>query len=104
MLYLHLRITRLGCEYDGNVHRYSGEINTLLHLWFEHSAISGYGDMETKVDCEVHNGREIPASEFEVKPEFLQEIQSLWSQHFLPRNVGAVPYKIHIVTLRKQAL
>ena len=96
---LHLRVTRLGCEYDGEVRHYTRKIADLLPLWFEHSAISGYGDMqslETKVDCEVRNAREIPASEFEVEPIFLQKIQSLWSDHFLPRSVRAVPYKIHL--------
>ena len=52
--------------------------------------------LETKVDCEVHNAREIPASEFEVKPEFLKEIQKLWREKFLPRSVRAEPYKIHL--------
>ena len=95
----HLRITRPGCEYDGGVERYSKQIDPLLPSWFEHAAVSGYGDMqslETKVDSEVRNAREIPASEFEVKPEFLGQIQKLWGNHFLPRNVRAEPYKIHL--------
>jgi hypothetical protein len=94
----HLRITRPGCEYNGDVDRWR-TTNPLLNGWFEHSAISGYGDMqslETKVDSEVRNAREIPASEFEVKPEFLEEIQELWREHFIPRNVRAEPYKIHV--------
>src|ERR1700735_236557 len=94
----HLRITRPGCEYNDDVNNWQGT-NRLLNGWFEHSAISGYGDMqslETKVDSEVRNAREIPASEFEVKPEFLEEIQELWRGHFLPRNVRAEPYKIHV--------
>jgi hypothetical protein len=97
----HLRITRPGCEYNDNVNPwYNGtQAEELLHAWFEHSVISGYGDMqslETKVDCEVRNAREIPASEFEVKPEFLKEIQKLWREKFLPRSVRAEPYKIHL--------
>ena len=95
----HLRITRPGCEYNSDVRRYSNDIKGLLQGWFEHSAISGYGDLqslETKVDCEVRNAREIPASEFEVKQEFLEQIQNLWRGHFLPRNVRAEPYKIHL--------
>lgn len=95
----HLRITRPGCEYNGDVQRYSKDIQNLLHGWFEHSAVSGYGDMrslETKIDCEVRNAREIPSSEFEVKPEFLKQIQNEWRKHFLPRKVRAQPYKIHI--------
>ena len=90
-----LRITHPGCEYTSNRWRYSREIEGLLH----DSVISGYGDMqslETKVDSEVHNAHEIPASEFEVKPEFLQYIQNLWKEHFLPRSVRAEPYKIHL--------
>ncbi|KIM79044.1 hypothetical protein PILCRDRAFT_10707 [Piloderma croceum F 1598] len=94
-----LRITRPGCEYTSKGWCYSREIEGLLHDWFEHSAISGYGDMhslETKVDCEVRNAREIPASEFEVTPALLQYIQNLWREHFLPRSVRAEPYKIHL--------
>jgi hypothetical protein len=52
--------------------------------------------LETKIDSEVRNAREIPASEFEVKPEFLEQIQNLWKEHFLPRSVRAEPYKIHL--------
>jgi 2OG-Fe(II) oxygenase superfamily len=94
-----LRITRPGCEFTSKSWRFSREIEGLLHDWFENSAISGYGDMqslETKVDHEVRNAREIPASEFEVKPEFLQYIQKLWGEHFLPHSVRAEPYKIHL--------
>jgi hypothetical protein len=94
-----LRITRPGCEFNNVVDQYSSTIDNLLHDWFEHSAISGYGDMrslQTKVDSEVRNAREIPASEFEVEPEFLKQIQNLWSAHFLPRSVRAEPYKIHL--------
>ena len=94
-----LSITRPGCEYEGDIERYSDETEGLLPGWFEHAAISGYGDMqslETKVDSEVRNAREIPASEFQVTPEFLGQIQELWQKHFLPRNVRAEPYKIHL--------
>jgi len=83
-----------GCEYNASVMPYSKLIDLLLPGWFEHSAISGYGDLqslETKVDSEVRNAREIPASEFQVKPEFLERIQKLWREHFLPRNVRAAP-------------
>jgi hypothetical protein len=95
----HLHITRAGCEYDGDFTRKQTNIDTLLRTWFEHSAISGYGDMqtlETKVDPEVRNAREIPASEFEVRPEFLEKIEDLWGKRFIPRKVRAVPYKIHL--------
>jgi hypothetical protein len=96
--YFSLRITRAGCEYDGHI-SYGRTKDTLLRTWFEHSAIAGYGDMqslETKVDPEVRDAREIPASEFEVEPHFLEKIQSLWGERFIPRNVRAVPYKIHL--------
>jgi len=95
----YLRISRPGCEYDNEVEEDCEDIEPLLHTWFEHSAISGYGDMqslETKVDSEVRHAREIPASEFEVEPKFLKEIQELWGEHFLPQNVRAEPYKIHL--------
>lgn len=96
--FFKLHITRPGCEYNGRITRFGG-VDDLLPDWFEHSAISGYGDMqslETKVDSEVRNAREIPASEFEVEPEFLEKIQNLWGKSFLPRKVRAEPYKIHL--------
>jgi len=52
--------------------------------------------LETKVDSEVRNAREILASNFQVKPEFLRQIQKLWSEHFLPRNVRAeLPIRLY---------
>ena len=57
---------------------------------------SVYSTLETKVDHEVRNAREISASEFQVKPKFLRQIQKLWKEHFLPLNVRAEPYKIHL--------
>ena len=96
----NLRITRPGCEFNsGVVYYYPKQTESLLHNWFEHSAISGYGDMqslETKVDYEVRNAREIPASEFQVEPKFLEKIQVMWGEHFFPRSVRAEPYKIHL--------
>ena len=94
-----LRITRPGCEFNGQVRQYMNEIDDLLPVWFEHSAISGYGDVQsfqTKVDSEVRHAREILASEFEVQPKLLEKIQDLWGEHFLPRKVRAQPYKIHL--------
>ena len=78
---------------------YGRNQRSLLLVWFEHSAISGYGDMqsfETKVDSEVRHAREIPASEFEVQPKVLEKIQNLWGKHSLPRKLRAQPYKIHL--------
>jgi len=95
-----LSITRPGCEYNQRIGLYNVEkLDRLLPGWFERAAISGYGDMqslETKVDSDVRNAREIPASEFQVKPELLDRTQKLWSEHFLPRKVRAEPYKIHL--------
>jgi hypothetical protein len=71
----------------------------LLPVWYEHAAISGYGDMkslETKVDDKVRSAREIVASEFSVEKTLLEKIQNAWAAHFLPRNVRVEPYKIHI--------
>ena len=91
-----LRITRSGCEYDGPVNSYSTSPKGLLPDWFEKSAISGYGEIHSKFDSKVRSAREIPASEFEVEPEFLRQIQWIWGDRFLPRVVRAEPYKIHL--------
>ena len=67
---------------------------SLLPVWFEHSAISGSGDMqsfETKVDSEVRHAREIPASESEVQPKLLEKTQNLRGEHFLLRKARAQP-------------
>jgi hypothetical protein len=77
---------------------HSGLTAGLLPVWFEHAAISGYGDMqalETKVDDEVRSAGEIPA-EFSVETTLLEQILAKWATHFLPRKVRAEPYKIHI--------
>jgi len=52
--------------------------------------------LETKVDSEVRHAREIHASDFQVNPKFLGQIQKLWSKHFLPHNVRAEPYETHL--------
>ncbi|KAF8518728.1 hypothetical protein JB92DRAFT_3141911 [Gautieria morchelliformis] len=76
-----LTITREGCNYSGEIapadpkEEAAGDSTTiLLKRWFEGAAISGYGDMEaqeTKVNPDVRDAREIPATEFTVTPELL---------------------------------
>jgi hypothetical protein len=95
----NLKIARAGCEFQGRIKPNSKLISKLLPAWFEHAAISGYGDMqalETKIDDEVRSAREIPATEFSVDPTLLEVIQAEWADRFLPRKVRAEPYKIHI--------
>ncbi|KAA1472795.1 hypothetical protein DENSPDRAFT_204290 [Dentipellis sp. KUC8613] len=98
-----LTVTHPGCEVElGSPFpedtRSEGEKQVLERL-FEHSAVAGYGDVqtqETKVDQAVRNAREIPASGFSVSPELLEEIQMHWGKYFRPARVRAEPYKIHI--------
>ena len=95
--------------------RYMKETDALLPVWFEHSAISGYGDMqslETKVDSEVRHAREIPASEFEVQPKLLEKIQDVWGEFLIRCEhshtkfifTGLEVILNHIVTLWKPTL
>ncbi|KAI0787584.1 hypothetical protein C8Q74DRAFT_1216211 [Fomes fomentarius] len=109
-----LRITRQGCEFDGSINmpskfRYGepqlseAEIEqkkTRLQAWYDNAKVSGYGDVQdqvTKIDASVRDAREIPASEFIVKPELLDEIADVWDTHFYSnQGVRVEPYKIHL--------
>ncbi|KAK7683357.1 hypothetical protein QCA50_013619 [Cerrena zonata] len=89
-----LEITRPGCEYHWKDRHYPD-----LARIFEHAAISGFGNVhtqETEFDPNVRNAREIPASEFSVDPKLIAEIEKCWGSFFLPANIRAVPYKIHL--------
>ena len=111
-----LRITRQGCQFEGNIQppskystydnkpEYSREekaaFETRLKSWYDHAAISGYGDVRaqvTKLNTDVRNAREIPASEFSVEPELLHEIAQVWDRNFYPNTgIRVEPYKIHL--------
>lgn len=93
--YHKLCITRPGCEFDGKLER----LDDHLQAWFEKSDVSGYGNVQTQetiVDESVRNAREIPASEFSVSENLLREIENIWSKSFIPSQVRAEPYKIHL--------
>lgn len=95
----HLRVTRPGCEFDGEVAPESDSITELLPDWFENAAVSGYGDMrvlETKVDPSVRDAREILANDFIVDSSLLEQIRETWATNFFPRKVRVEPYKINI--------
>ncbi|KAI0787604.1 hypothetical protein C8Q74DRAFT_1197219 [Fomes fomentarius] len=111
-----LRITRPGCEFDGSIsppskfYHYRNEPQfseadieqkkTRLQAWYDNAKVSGYGDVQdqvTKIDASVRDAREIPASEFIVKRELLDEIANLWDTHFYSnQGVRVQPYKIHL--------
>ncbi|KAI0057667.1 hypothetical protein BV25DRAFT_1994824 [Artomyces pyxidatus] len=70
-----------------------------LKQLFTNASVSGYGDVrtqETKIDLDVRNAREIPASEFAVAPALLDTIRTTWAAHFWPAAVRVAPYKIHL--------
>jgi hypothetical protein len=98
----NLRVTRRGCEYDDSVEEdyfYEEVFRKVLPDWLKNAVVSGFGDVrtqETKVDPEVRNACEIPPEEFHIEQDLLTEIQTIWSDHFIPRKVKAVPYKIHL--------
>jgi hypothetical protein len=95
----HLSITRPGCEFDGDISQRSYGFINLLKDWFEHAAVSGYGDMkasETKVDPTVRDARDIPATQFTVTSDLLERIRETWSKNFIPKEVRVEPYKIHL--------
>ena len=67
--------------------------------WYENSHSSGFGNvktLETEINLDVRNAREINSSEFTVGQELITKIEELWSMYFLPERACAVPYKIHI--------
>ncbi|OSD05532.1 hypothetical protein PYCCODRAFT_1362350 [Trametes coccinea BRFM310] len=107
-----LRITRSSCEFDAVISptrtppRSGGggaeykKLEELLKRWYDNAAVSGYGDVReqvTKIDPDIRDAREIPASEFIVEPELLRQVERTWQRHFVPGDaVRAVPYKIHL--------
>src|SRR3984885_254861 len=95
----HLRVTREGCQFDGEVDLYSDTVLKLLPEWLKHAAVSSYGDVrnqDTKIDLDVRNACEIPSDEFSVDKELLDRIEAAWAERFFPRKVRAEPYKIHL--------
>lgn len=67
--------------------------------WYENSSTSGFGNVksqETEINIDVRNAHEISSSEFTVDEELIEMVECLWSKHFLPKRVRAMPYKIHI--------
>ncbi|TFY77293.1 hypothetical protein EWM64_g6714, partial [Hericium alpestre] len=106
-----LKISLPGFEFDGLVEDVQVEgyphaetreklpQNVRVREMFEHAETSGFGDIraqETKVDSEVRNAREIPASQFTVESELLASIADCWTKDFLPSAVRVEPYKIHL--------
>lgn len=98
----HLSISRPGCEYEDSIvpsDYQSWETGDLLEEWYDNASISGYGDvqsLQTKIDPDVRDAREIPASEFTVDPDLLERIRATWAETFIPSNVRVEPYKIHL--------
>lgn len=91
-----LRITRPGCEFEGNIDE---NIVKKLPTWYNHAAISGFGNVKeqtTEVNADVRNAREIPATEFKVEDKLLRHVEKFWAQNFTPKVVHAKPYKIHM--------
>ncbi|KAJ7148621.1 hypothetical protein C8R43DRAFT_1128853 [Mycena crocata] len=104
---LFIKITRAGCEYDGDIRAFTSKKGSAapdtdserLKLWYEAGAVSGYGDVkaqETKVDPAVRDAREIPANEFTVSADLIARVQDIWGASFFPTLVRAEPYKIHL--------
>ncbi|PIL24951.1 hypothetical protein GSI_12838 [Ganoderma sinense ZZ0214-1] len=109
-----LRIDRRGIKFDETMapraesslsHGYlpSNAVTVLeprLKKWHNNAKVSGYGDVReqvTKVDNNVRQAKEIPASEFSVDPELLGRIADIWDQNFFPNSgVRVEPYKIHL--------
>ncbi|KAK7025230.1 hypothetical protein R3P38DRAFT_2530769 [Favolaschia claudopus] len=103
-LSFHLTITRTGCELDGELSGLESkkglETNRRLRRWYDAGDVSGYGDVksqQTKIDSAVRHAREIPAKDFGVSNEFINEVETIWAQSsFFPTHVRAEPYKIHL--------
>ncbi|KAI0791419.1 hypothetical protein C8Q75DRAFT_758089 [Abortiporus biennis] len=94
--YMKLKITRSGCEFDGKIIDIPDEY---ISNAYENAAMSGFGNVstqETDGDANIRAAREIPSHEFEVSPEMIEKIQSIWAKHFLPAKVRVEPYKIHL--------
>ncbi|KAJ7634804.1 hypothetical protein FB45DRAFT_474826 [Roridomyces roridus] len=95
-----IKISRVGYEYEGDIVPDDEEhVPERLKEWYQSGTISGYGDVkaqETKIDPEVRNAREIPASEVSVSSDLLSKVEELWGASFFPTKVRAELYKIHV--------
>ncbi|OSX60346.1 hypothetical protein POSPLADRAFT_1171415 [Postia placenta MAD-698-R-SB12] len=101
----NLRISRPHCKFNGQIRIHSSNdrndgIEERLKQWYNHSVVSGFGDLrsqETKEDKDVRHAREIGARDFSVEPELLQRIAVCWDSHFhANKGVRVEPYKIHL--------
>ena len=66
---------------------------------YKHADTAPFGDihaLETRVDPEVRDAREIPADQFIVDPKLLDAIRTTWACDFIPDDVRVEPYKIHL--------
>ncbi|GBE86799.1 hypothetical protein SCP_1000410 [Sparassis crispa] len=74
-----------------------GQLTERLKKWFENGAVSGFGDaQETKVHANVRDAREIPASEFSVSPNLIEQVEKCWGDHVVSGSVRVEPYEIHV--------
>lgn len=75
------------------------ESATYLKELFDSGAVSGYGDVRlqtNQINSEVRDAREIPTGHFTVSQSLYDDIERIWSEHFLPGSVHIEPYKIHL--------
>ncbi|KAL6303401.1 hypothetical protein BKA93DRAFT_714620, partial [Sparassis latifolia] len=73
------------------------QLTERLKKWFENGAVSGFGDaQETKVHANVRDAREIPASEFSVSPNLIEQVEKCWGDHVVSGSVRVEPYEIHV--------
>ena len=66
---------------------------------YKHADTSPFGDLqalETRVDPDVRDAREIPANQFTVDPDLLNKVRTMWARYFIPDDVRVEPYKIHL--------
>ena len=87
--------------------KYQGSFNMFRHtlkVLFDLASPAPYGDqknLETVVNTEVRDARDISLEHFEISPEVIREIADRWREgqedgYLYPRNVIVKPYKINL--------
>jgi hypothetical protein len=76
--------------------------NSLLSHLFDLASASPFGQVSTQktvFDESVHRARQIDACNFSVSSALISKVEEVWSKHFYPTSVTAVPYKIKLYDL-----
>ena len=91
----HIHINYENFDYDGDLDIPQDKLKDLFTI----APDAPYGDnrtLETKIDKEVRDAKDISLDHFTIDPSVIQQISDLWSRNLYPKNVIVKPYKINL--------